>query len=127
METKTVKNGQGSKAEATQTKDTSKGVAALAVVKAQQEVSPIDQRVNKIAELQRKSVQLHNLREKERELKGYSFQSDKVGDYIRIKDSEGNSFETGNTVIVGEVIKVLLQQFSEKSAQLESEILTAVI
>lgn len=118
--TTTKTNGQAPK-------DSAKGAAVMKAVTATAP-NPVGDRINAIAGLQRKVLQLQRLKEVEQELRDFKLQnSEGDSQHLRISDANNNRFETTNAYIVQRVVEAIQAEVRAKVPQLETEILNATL
>ncbi|MFA9219674.1 MAG: hypothetical protein ACEQSL_00655 [Sediminibacterium sp.] len=124
-----TKNGVAAQGAGKPTTDTAKGVAAMAIVEAKKPtVNPYSEKVGKIAEAQRKVLQLQRLREVETDLNTFKIgNEDSQNEYLVLKDSNNRRFETSNAYLAAKVVECLKVELSARIPELEAEILTATI
>lgn len=82
-------------------------------------------RIERINVLSRKTNQLFRLRESMHDLAAFKIDAAEVIDSVVLRDSEGNTWRTSNQFIVGKIQETVVAEFERKSAELETEILSA--
>lgn len=108
-------------------KDSAKGAAVMKAVTATAP-NPVGNRIQAIAGLQRKVLQLQRLKEIEQDLSEFKLlNSDGDSHYLTIRDAKRNEFETTNAYIIQKAVEAVQSEVSAKIPQLENEILSATL
>jgi hypothetical protein len=100
---------------------------AIVKLNAIEQAETIQKRMQKIAELNRKTTQLFKLRENQRDLEAFNTEGDKIFDCVKITDAEGKDWRTSNSFLLKRIVDVMLEEFNQKTTQIEVEILSASI
>ena len=118
----TQKNGTAPKAEASQQKDSAKGLAIIKEL-----ANPVAERTAKIADLQKKVFQIQKLKAIKTELSEYVMGTDdEAGQRLEIRDTQHRrSFETSNPVLIGKVVEFVMAECKNKIPVLEQELISA--
>ena len=134
MNTKEKVNGSAASAtvKSADVKSLQNGVTAVMTIedKATTKSAPPEtftERVNKIAEMQRKVLQVQSLIEHRDSLLQFKVGADENSQYFKIQDETRKSFETHNSTLCKLVIDKLLTEMNAKIPVLEAEILAATI
>jgi hypothetical protein len=98
---------------------------AIVKLNAIEQAETIQKRMQKIAELNRKTTQLFKLRENQRDLEAFNVEGDKIYDCVKITDADGKDWRTSNSFLLKRIVDVMLEEFNQKTTQIEVEILSA--
>lgn len=102
-------------------------IGQVVKIDARMQIPPIQSRIQKIAELSKKTVQLHKLKENLQDLEGFTFESDKVFECVRLSDNDGREWKTSNSFLLKKLVDSMVEEFRKKADEIESEILEASI
>jgi hypothetical protein len=121
------------KTEVAKKEDTEKGAAVMATVKPTalvKKVDPLLDKVSKIADLQKKAIQLQRLKEQSDNLQKFKLKnSEATPDYLLIR-AGGNSreeFETYNPFLIGKMLETAQREINAKIPQVEEELRESTI
>lgn len=67
------------------------------------------------------------LQESKKKLDSFSYGSDEHSQNLRLQDKEGNSFATGNPIVVREVIELIRKQLNTQCGAVEADVLNFII
>lgn len=67
------------------------------------------------------------LQESKNKLDSFSYGSDENSQSLRLQDKEGNSFVTGNPIVVREVIEMIRKQLNTQCGKVEDDVLNFII
>lgn len=82
-------------------------------------------RMARLNELSRKTNYLCRMRENMQDLDRFVMKADENTNFVTLKDTDGNVWSTGNSFLLERVVKTLRDEFERKTAELETEILSA--
>jgi len=121
MSTTTKTNGQ------VKPTDSAKGAAVLKAVTATAP-NPVGDRIQVIAGLQRKVMQLQKLRDIDAELREFNLKNaEGESQHLSISDAHRHEFETTNAYIIEQVVKTIQAEVAAKIPQLEQELTSATL
>ena len=86
------------------------------------ELPPVEDRVLKVQQLFSVVEKLETLQELKKKLKAFKLSSDGSGDYLKLTDSKGNTFQTSNSACLADVLDVLKTTIDKKIVEAENQI-----